>query len=147
MPQGYNYVGMTFKQHIAAKELVENGGNVPRALRKAGYSAAMIKNPQKVTRSRGFQEVLGEIISDEKLALVLREGLDAVKPVKGKGSDGKFLGFYSDFAVRRQYVEICLRLKGYLSIAQQSNDYNHMRSLSDEELDAIIVRGKQARSR
>lgn len=136
-------VSMTVKQCRAAQELVVNGGNTPMALRKAGYSAAMIKNPQKVTRSKGFQKVLGELVDDEKLACVLREGLDALKPIKGKGSDGKFLGFYPDFAVRYKYVEICLRLKGYLNNSQQPS--NSMRNYNVEELDTVIERYEQAR--
>lgn len=107
---------MTIKQRIAAKELVENGGSVASALRKAGYSEAIVKNPQKVTQSLGFTEVLETMgISEARLAQVLKEGLSATKLVAtGKdGVDDSFLNIQPDFAVRHRYLETGLRLLGY----------------------------------
>jgi len=59
---------------------VENGGNMGIALKKVGYSDYFDKNPYKVVRYKRFQDALVAAgISDKKLALVLKEGLDAYK--------------------------------------------------------------------
>ena len=38
---------MTHRQKLATKEMVENGGTMASALKKAGYSPSIVKNPQK----------------------------------------------------------------------------------------------------
>lgn len=50
----------TQKQKKAVDKLVENGGNVSRAMKDAGYSDATAKTPQKLTESKGFMELLDE---------------------------------------------------------------------------------------
>lgn len=52
----------------AAKALVENGGNKGAALRTAGYSNAVIKNPKKVTDSPTFQDLFNSMLPDDLLA-------------------------------------------------------------------------------
>lgn len=51
----------TVKQRKAAEAMVENGGIASDAMRKAGYSEAMARNPQKVTKTKGFQELCDEL--------------------------------------------------------------------------------------
>jgi hypothetical protein len=100
---------MTNKQRIAAKELVENGGNMGIALKKVGYSDSIAKNPYKVVRSKGFQDALTAVgISDEKLAFVLNEGLEAHKLLTIKDQVYIIL----DYAVIHKYLETILKLKG-----------------------------------
>lgn len=104
---------MTVKQRIVAKEMVVNGGNMASAMRKAGYSESMVKNPQKVTRSKGFKEVLLVMgISDELLAKVLNDGLHATKVLSlGTGSGNNIT--VPDFSNIHRYLETILKLKGY----------------------------------
>lgn len=52
----------TIKQQKAAKALVGNGGNVTAAMREAEYAEATINTPQKLTESKGFQEIWEELI-------------------------------------------------------------------------------------
>jgi hypothetical protein len=47
----------TPKQKIALDKMVENGGNVSKAMVEAGYSQATAKTPQKLTESQGFREL------------------------------------------------------------------------------------------
>lgn len=49
---------MTLRQTKAIKELVENGGNVSKAMISAGYSQNTAKTPQKLTGSKGFNKAL-----------------------------------------------------------------------------------------
>lgn len=47
----------TVKQELALSKVVENGGNITRAMRDVGYSEATINNPSNLTRSKGFLEL------------------------------------------------------------------------------------------
>ena len=50
----------TVKQKRALDKIVENGGNVSRAMMEVGYSPRTAKTPQKLTESKGFQELMEE---------------------------------------------------------------------------------------
>ena len=58
----------TLKQKRAVKNLVENGGNVSKAMREAGYSKATAKNPKKLTERKDWQQLLEEYLPDDLLA-------------------------------------------------------------------------------
>ncbi len=106
---------MTIKQRIVAKEMVENGGTMASALRKAGYSASIVKNPQKVKKSKGFKETLEIMgIGDKTLANVLREGLGATKIVPLYQSSKKSYKTIPDYSTRHRYLETALELKNYI---------------------------------
>ena len=59
---------MTTKQKLAASKLVENGGNIGKAMIAAGYSPATAKTPQKLTQSRGWQALMKKHFPDTLLA-------------------------------------------------------------------------------
>lgn len=48
----------TIKQKKVVQKLVENGGNVSRAMRDVGYSDATVNNPSNLTHSKGYREIL-----------------------------------------------------------------------------------------
>lgn len=50
----------TTRQKKAIEKVVENGGNISRAMVEVGYSPATAKTPQKLTQSKGFQELMEE---------------------------------------------------------------------------------------
>ena len=50
----------TVKQKLALDRIVENGGNVSKAMREVGYSANTAVTPQKLTESIGFKELCEE---------------------------------------------------------------------------------------
>lgn len=53
----------------AAKNLLANGGTEADALRDAGYSESIARNPQKVTRSETFSKLLdGAGLTDQHIA-------------------------------------------------------------------------------
>lgn len=51
----------TEKQKRAVNKIVENGGNVSKAMRDVGYSPATAENPSKLTESKGFMELMDEL--------------------------------------------------------------------------------------
>ncbi len=74
----------TEKQRKAVDIMVENGGNASRAMREAKYSPNTAKTPDKLTKSKGFQEICEERgLTDDFL-------LDAlVDDIKGKPKNRK----------------------------------------------------------
>lgn len=107
----------TMKQKRAAKLAVENGGNISKAMREAGYSPATAKNPMKLTKSRAWEKLLDEYAPDETLTIKLSEGLSATRVISaiqtGKQASGATTDFIEvpDHAVRHKYLETALKLK------------------------------------
>lgn len=63
----------TEKQIKAMELMVENGGNASAAMREAGYSPAMAKNPQKLTRSQAFKEHFEKKYTPEYMEKLISE--------------------------------------------------------------------------
>jgi hypothetical protein len=104
----------TEKQKKALLKIVENGGNVSRAMIDAGYSVATAHTPQKLTESKAFTQYMEEAgLTDEKLVTVLSDGLGASKAVvMGKESSESFVDVQPDYPTRHKYLETALRVKG-----------------------------------
>lgn len=105
----------TLKQKQVAKNLVEKGSSVSQAMIDAGYSPRTARAPSKVTKAKGFKELLDQMgVTDEKLAQVLNEGLEANKTVvMGKESQESFVDIQPDHPTRHKFLETGLRLRGY----------------------------------
>lgn len=69
----------TLKQKKAFKAALENGGVVSRAMAEAGYSDSMAKNPQKLTTTPGWKELMDTHLPEDHLAERHRELLDSPK--------------------------------------------------------------------
>lgn len=105
----------TTRQQKAVKNLVGNGGNVTQAMRDANYSEATINTPQKLTESKGFQELWEEVIPDKLLTKVHKEGLEAGRTIyKNNNATGTVdeVGYEPDYAVRHKYLDSAYKLKG-----------------------------------
>ena len=78
---------MTLKQQKAVQNLVENGSTLKKAMIDAGYSPNTAIAPQKLTESKGFQEIkkqyqdslIAKGLDHDKLATKMAEWLDAMK--------------------------------------------------------------------
>lgn len=55
---------------------MQNGGNATQAMLDAGYSPATAHNPQKLTNSIAFKEVIGMVDDAELIAKVREIALD-----------------------------------------------------------------------
>lgn len=111
----------SIKQKKALKLAVENGGNISKAMREAGYSPQTAKNPKKLTESKAWQDLMSEYLDDEELARVHKEGLNAVKKehkiVDRDESGSPIYDFVNvdDYATRHKYLETAYKLKGYFA--------------------------------
>jgi hypothetical protein len=88
---------MTFKQKKALTKVVENGGNVSKAMRDSGYSPNTFKTPSKLTNSKAWKEVLDEKLPDGFL-------LDAL-----------YIDIYNNPGDRKSLLELAFKIKGLLS--------------------------------
>lgn len=87
---------MTYKQAVALNKVVENGGNVSKAMRDSGYSSSTAKNPKKLTGSKSWQEQLSQYLDDEELLSCLLEDIR------------------SNAGNRKALLELAFKLKGRL---------------------------------
>lgn len=58
----------TVRQRKAIEKVVENNGNVSRAMIEAGYSKAAAKNPKNLTESKAWAELMEKYLPDDMLA-------------------------------------------------------------------------------
>lgn len=68
---------ISIKQKILAKRIVENRGNISKSMREAGYSDAYAKNPQQLTATQSWQDLLEKVLPDSKITDKLDELLEA----------------------------------------------------------------------
>lgn len=127
------------KHKLVVDKMVENGGNVSKAIRDAGYSESMSHTPQKITESKTFLEVLEEYLPDDVLSKNHKELLDQKrieyfvfpkkmddKEIRGhveaagltlivtRESDKGKMAFYSvpDAQAKSKALEMAYKLKG-----------------------------------
>lgn len=72
----------TLKQKKAIENIVENHGNIGKAMIQAGYDLTTAKNPKNLTDSKGFKEVCDEYGLTE--SLIVGSLVDDIKANKGK---------------------------------------------------------------
>jgi len=57
----------TIKQKKAVEKIIENSGNVSKAMREVGYSPITAINPSNLTNSKGFKELMEKNLPDNLL--------------------------------------------------------------------------------
>ena len=108
------------KHRKVAKAIVDNGGNVSKAMREVGYSDAYAKNPQKLLQTKSFQELLDEYLPDELLTSTHRE-----------------LVHDEDSNIRLRSVDLGYKIKNKFEPEQHELIVRNYRELPDEELEKI----------
>src|SRR3990167_3234202 len=106
----------TIKQKIAVKELGVNGGNISKAMIKAKYSNRKGKiRTDKLTKTKGFKELMDKSLPDSILLKVHREGLGASKKVFKNNNESGEIEMVSeepDYFARHKYLESAYKIKG-----------------------------------
>ncbi len=109
----------TIRQKLALGKAIKNGGNISRAMVEVGYSENTAHTPQKLTESKGFQELCEQVgLTDEFLTKALYDD------IKGKKYD------------RKPELELAFKVKGRLKeneTPQKGNTYNTI-IFTDEQL-------------
>ena len=103
----------TIKQKLVFKEVVR-GSTIKSAMVKAGYSKETSKRTNKVTRTKGWQELLEQHLPDSVLAKKHRELLNK-REIKYTYVDGKKEGELTDQPETQavsKALDMAYRLKG-----------------------------------
>lgn len=85
----YNVKGSA-RQLTAIEKLIENGGNVSKAMKEAGYSQASAKNPKVLTESSIYADLLEAYLPDD---MMLRALSDDIEKKEGNRTSELQLGF------------------------------------------------------
>ncbi len=120
----------TIRQKNAAKKVVEMGGNVSKAMEAAGYSPKTAKTPKKLTKSKGWEELMKEYLPDKLLAEKHKELLTIPKRVR-KFVKGELESEYEelDSQAISKGLDMGYKLKG--KYAAEKKDVNIGFSLSE----------------
>ncbi len=123
----------TYRQKLAASKLLENGGNISKTMKQAGYSAAMAKNPHKLTSSKGWQELMGVYLPD---SLLVGVHSDLFMAKKSKLLGDKRL-IIPDNQVRAKALNLAYKVRGYYKpkIKDILNPLEAYRNIPISELD------------
>lgn len=130
----------TFRQKLAASKMVEFGGKMSmrKAMRAAGYSESMANNPQKLTRSVSWKEMIGEKLSDELLVNRLLVLINAKKTERTHKSDGKVIVTEREDCVAiSRGLDMAFKIKGKY-FAEKELLVDPLENMSMEEIDKEI---------
>ena len=72
----------TIKQQETLEKIVENRGNIGKAMIEAGYSKNTAKNPQNLTLSKGYKNLLSQHGLTEEL--IIRSLVEDIRIKKGR---------------------------------------------------------------
>lgn len=102
----------TIKQKLAVRKVLK-GMPIKHAMQEVGYAETTASATGKLTRSKGFQELVDKYISDEALLKVHKEGLKATTFfTEGLGKGETILVEKPDYSVRHKYLESGYKIKG-----------------------------------
>lgn len=125
------------KAQRAIQNIVENGGNVSKAMVDAGYSPQTAKTPSKLTQSKSFVEFMENAgITDQKLADTLNDGLNANQViVMGKNSGESFVDIQPDHVTRHKYLTTALKVKGIEKQSEANPQLHFHQHLENKKAD------------
>lgn len=133
----------TFKQKLTAKHLVENGGNIGKAMRAAGYSKATAKTPQKLTLSKGWQDLMEDIFPDKTLLIKHRQLLNAKKAI--------FIGnkkyLISDNVALAKALDLAYKIKGRYTYKEDNKPLREFDGWTQDELLNYATKGEMPKDK
>ena len=96
--------------------MVENGGSkeigISKIMTEVGYSPNTVKTPQKLTESKGWNELCETYLPDDELVKIHKFGLYAYKRDHSQTGPDEDV---PDFGNIHKFLETAYRIKGKLS--------------------------------
>lgn len=134
----------TMRQRKTAKILMENNGkSVSSAMKKAGYPASTAKNPQQITRSKSWQELMDEYFPRDYVAQKHQELFEAEEvvfiPHKGQIVEKK----RPDFTARKAAAEMSYKLRGEFAPEKREITRRKYQSATLQELEEKVDKAKK----
>ena len=130
----------TERQKRAIKKIVENGGNVSKGMRNAGYSPKSAKNPKHLTSSKGWAELMEQYLPDKDLARVHKEGLRAIRQenrLVDRDEEGRpiyEMVDIDDHPTRHKFLDTAYKLKGSYSPERKQVEVTDLSKYDDATL-------------
>lgn len=137
----------TLLQQRTIDKLVENGGkSVSSAMVKAGYSPATAKNPEKLTKSKGWQQLMKKYLSDGKLAALHKKLLDKKEVIVV--SDGSQSGSHIEWTGQPhtdslKALDLAYKLKAKFPTEGGGGDKNLIVIIAGESANRYAVHSSQ----
>ncbi len=117
-------VKITRKQKLAVEAIRANPGiSTAQALRKAGYSESMARNPHEFTRSPAFAELAERLMPDKRILKIATAGLEATKKqarIVDRDDKGNPIYDYVDdvdYYARHLYLQTALKIRNLAQTA------------------------------
>ncbi len=134
----------TLKQKLTVSKIMENNGNVSKAMKEAGYAISTSTNPQQVTNSKGWKELMEEHLPDSLLAEKHRQLLDKKEViVKNNNKTGEIevipTGEIDSTSVGKA-LDMAYKLKG-----KNAPEKQIVTTIDSETLDEDLLLAKQIR--
>ena len=129
--------------------MVENGGNMSKAMIDAGYSPNTAKTPQKLTNSKGFKSI-ANIIPQEEVAKKHRELLFSKNIVRLNTRKGYKYVVRPNYRVAIKALDLYYKVMGYYNVkAFPYHNVDPFEKTSDDELLQILddIRKRQGELR
>ena len=133
---------MTTKQQRVVKEILENDGNVSKAMLKAGYAPSTAKNPHLLKKIPEIQDALQSLLKSKGITLdkalqPIADGLEAEKLIAmGKGEDS-FIDRIPDMPTRLQASDRALRLLNITSAKEASFNSKELSEALRDNVDEV----------
>lgn len=107
----------TMRQKKAFQKVLENRGNLGRAMIEAGYTCSTSRNPKNLTNSKSWHELVNQYLPDSKLMDIHSKLLDKIDDTGQVHSD-VIRGLDLAYKIKGKY-KIKLTVK-----SQSGNDIN-----------------------
>lgn len=121
------------RQKKVITEMLENGRSVSAAMKEAGYSEAYSKHPEKLRRTKNFQDLLEEHLPDD---LLVERHRDLVNS--------------KDDNIGLRAVEAGYKIKNKYEPEETIHTFKRFEELSDDELqeqiNAKLIEGRKDRT-
>lgn len=101
-----------FRVKKTIENLIENHGNVSRAMVDAGYSKSYAKNPQDLVATQTFQDLMDELLPDKEIGKRLKEIMNAPRLVRKFIKGDLELETTETDPSQIKAVDIALKVKG-----------------------------------
>lgn len=118
----------TLRQKKASK-LVENGSTLKEVMLKAGYSPNTAIAPTKLTKSKGWIELMDKYLPDDEILEVHKKALHATK-IHGSLTEPD--REVEDIPTQLKAVELGYKVKRRLSEVNVNQQFNFGKVLEDE---------------
>jgi len=85
---------------------------------ESGYPKTTARNPQQVTKTKSWQQLMEEVLPDVQLLRVHQEGLKATKIITSPTEPDREI---KDYSTIKGYLELGYKVKGKLSDSNTVN--------------------------